>query len=192
VCGGGNVAIAKELARRPLWAYHGLADPVVKPELSKEMVGAIAQIKVGLEPLPATEVAVAEPTATEAPAASEAEMTGSLVIVGAVNKPVGFTEADLRALEVVKLTAEHPKKGKQDYEGVSLNALLDMAGIKEGATTLVFTASDGYVSEVALSDVRACAKSLLAFTDTAEHFNLVMPDLPSSAWAKDVVKIEVK
>jgi hypothetical protein len=45
---------------------------------------------------------------------------------------------------------------------------------------------------VALSDVRACPKCLLAFTEAAEHFNMVMPDLPSSAWAKDVVKIEVK
>ncbi len=166
---------------------------LVGDDLSKkEMVGTIAQIKVGLEPLPATEVAATEPAATDAPTASEADVTGSLIIVGAVDKPLGFTEADLRALEVLKLTTEHPKKGKQDYEGVSLNALLDMAGIKDGATTLVFTASDGYVSEVALGDVRACANSLLAFTDTAEHFNLAMPDLPSSAWAKDVVKIEVK
>jgi DMSO/TMAO reductase YedYZ molybdopterin-dependent catalytic subunit len=162
---------------------------LVGDDLQKnEMVGAIAELKVGVE---LVEV-VATEAPTEAAAASSEDVTGSLVIVGAVDQPLGFTEADLRALEVVQLTAEHPKKGMQDYEGVSLNALLDMAGISESATALVFTASDGYVSEVALSDVRACPNCLLAFTEPAQHFNMVMPDLPSSAWAKDVVKIEVK
>ena len=52
-------------------------------------------------------------------------------------------EADLRAMEVLKINAEHPKNGKQEYEGLSLNALLDLAGVKDGATTLVITASDG-------------------------------------------------
>ncbi|MEW6402903.1 MAG: molybdopterin-dependent oxidoreductase, partial [Chloroflexota bacterium] len=78
------------------------------------------------------------------------------------------------------------------YEGVSLNALLDLAGVKDGATTLVITAADGYVSEVSLADVRACMDCLLAFTNTAEKFKLAMPNLPSAAWVKDVVKIEVK
>jgi len=163
---------------------------LVGDDLQKnEMIGAIAELKVGVEPI---EVVAATEVPTEEATTSSEEVTGSLVITGAVDQPLGFTEADLRALEVLKITAEHPKKGKQDYEGVSLNALLDMAGIQESAITLVFTASDGYVSEVSLSDIRACPNSLLAFTDTAEHFNMVMPDLPSSAWAKDVVRIEVK
>jgi len=167
---------------------------LVGDDLQKnEMIGAIAELKAGVEPI---EVVAATEAPTEVPTeeatTSSAEVTGSIVITGAVDQPLGFTEADLRALEVLKITAEHPKKGKRDYEGVSLNALLDMAGIQESAITLVFTASDGYVSEVSLSDVRACPNSLLAFTDTAEHFNMVMPDLPSSAWAKDVVRIEVK
>jgi len=163
---------------------------LVGDDLQKnEMIGMIADLKVGVEPV---EVVAATEAPTEEATAPSMDVTGSLVITGAVDQPLGFTEADLRALEVLKISAEHPKKGKQEYEGVSLNSLLDMAGIQESATTLVFTASDGYVSEVRLSDVRACLNSLLAFTDTAEHFNMVMPDLPSSAWAKDVVKIEVK
>ncbi len=133
----------------------------------------IAQIKVGLEPLPAT----AESAATEAPAAEPA--TGSFVIKGLVNQEMGFMEADLRALEVLKINAEHPKNGPQDFEGVSLNALLDMAGVKDGAKTLFVTSADGYTTEVALSDVRACADCLLGFTNTAEQFKLVMPKLPA-------------
>jgi DMSO/TMAO reductase YedYZ molybdopterin-dependent catalytic subunit len=154
----------------------------------KEMAGMITQIKVGLEPLPAT----VEPEATEAPAASEPAATGSLVITGTVNQELSFMEANLRAMEVLKITAEHPKQGKEDYEGISLNALLDLAGVKDGAKTLVFIAADGYTSEVSLDDVRACAECLLGFTNTPEKFKMVMPNLPSSAWAKDVIKIEVK
>jgi len=98
----------------------------------------------------------------------------------------------LRKLKVLKITAEHPKKGKEDYEGISLNALLDLAGIKDGAKTLVVTSADGYVTEVSVTDVRACKDCLLGFTNTLEKFKLVMPNMESSVWAKDVVKIEVK
>ena len=70
----------------------------------KEMVGMISQIKVGLEPLPAT----AEP----APAAlSEADAT--LTVAGSVNQELFLNEAALRALEVVTINAENPKGGKR-------------------------------------------------------------------------------
>jgi hypothetical protein len=156
---------------------------LVGSELQKnEMVGMIARIDVGVEPLPPTPVAAAEPVAPN----------GSLTIAGAVEHETSFTEADLRAMEVVAIAAEHPKKGKQDYEGVSLNALLDMAGLQDGAKTLVITASDGFASEMSLAEVRACADCLVAFTDTAESYTMVMPGLSSSAWVKGVVRLEVK
>ena len=166
-----NIIVAYKVNDNPLPdEYFPLR--LVGSDLSKkEMVGMISQIKVGLEPLPAT-----EPAATEAPAASAPAATGSLVITGLVNKEVGFMEADLRAMEILKVSAE-TKKGKQDFEGVSLNALLDMAGVKDGATKLVATASDGYTSEVSLKDVRDCPNSLIAFTDTTESFTMVLPDL---------------
>lgn len=41
ICGGGSTADAPALAQRPLWAFHGLADTVVKPEQSRNMVDAI-------------------------------------------------------------------------------------------------------------------------------------------------------
>jgi DMSO/TMAO reductase YedYZ molybdopterin-dependent catalytic subunit len=160
---------------------------LVGSDLSKkEMVGMITQIKVGIEPLPAT-----EPVATEAPAASAPATTGTLVITGLVNREMGFTEADLRAMKSLKVSAE-TKKGKQNFEGASLNALLDLAGIKDGATKLVATASDGYSSEINLSDVRDCPNSLVAFTDTKESFTMILPDLATETWVKDLVKLEVK
>lgn len=161
---------------------------LVGDDLAKnEMVGRIAEIRVGLEP-----IVVATEVVTEEAAAESVEVTGSLVITGAVTEPTGFMETDLRGMEVLKITAEHPKQGKNDYEGVSLNALLDLVGVTDGSKTLVVTASDGYSAEVSLDDIRACAECLLGFTNTAEKFKLVMPNLPSGAWVKDVVKLEVK
>lgn len=159
---------------------------LVGTDLQKnEMVGMIAEITVNVEPV----TAAAESTTAAVP---PADVTGSLVIVGAVGQSMGFMEADLRSLEVIKISAEHPKNGMQEFEGVSLNVLLNMAGVAEGATTLVITASDGYSVEVGLGDVRACENCLLGFTNTLEKFKMVMPNLPSGTWVKDVVKLEVK
>ena len=162
---------------------------LVGSDLEKsEMVGGIVELKVGLEPIPATD----KPAPTEESSAPPANVTGSLVIVGLVNQPLGFMEADLRGMDVLKITAEHPKSGTADYEGVSLNALLDMAGVQDGATTLVVTAADGYSAEISLDDIRACENCLLGFTNTLEKFKMVMPGLASGAWVKDVVSLEVK
>jgi hypothetical protein len=67
-----------------------------------------------------------------------------------------------------------------------------MVGIKSGATTLVISAADGFSTEVSLADVLACPNCMLGFTNTVGKFKMVMPDLPSNTWVKDVVKIEVK
>jgi hypothetical protein len=67
-----------------------------------------------------------------------------------------------------------------------------MAGIKDGATKLVFSASDNYSAEINLSDVRDCPNSLLAFMDTPGAYMIVLPDQPTSTWVKNVILIEVK
>jgi hypothetical protein len=179
-----NILLAYKVNDNPLIdKYFPLR--LVGSDLAKnEMVGGVVELEVGLEPLPPT----SEPPAT----AAAPSVQGSLVVVGLVNQPLGFTEANLRALKVVQITAEHPKKGPTNYDGVSLNALLDLSGVQPGASTLVLTASDGYAAEVSLSDVRACNDCLVAFTDSTDVFTLVMPGLPSSTWVKGVVSLEVK
>ncbi len=126
--------------------------------------------------------------ATEAPAAPDAPAGSSLAVTGLVNTELTLTTADPAGLEMVKVTAEHPKKGKGDYEGVRLNAVLDKAGLKADATALVISASDGFTNEVALADLKACADCLIGISDGM--FSMVMPGLSSKAWVKDVVKIE--
>lgn len=43
ICGGGNVDDAAALAKRPMWVFHGGADPVVNPEQSRRMIKATKQ-----------------------------------------------------------------------------------------------------------------------------------------------------
>jgi hypothetical protein len=158
----------------------------------KQMVGGIATVKLGVPP--AEEVgSTEEPAATEEADKPAVNLDDAeLAIVGLVNNEMGFLEADLRALEVVTINAEHPKNGAQDFEGVRLSELFTLVGIKDGATKLLVTASDGFTAEILLADLIASPDCLLGFTNTPGDFKLVMPNLPSNAWVKDVVRIEVQ
>jgi predicted peptidase len=41
ICGGGRESNASRLTKLPIWAFHGAADPVVKPDASRRMVEAV-------------------------------------------------------------------------------------------------------------------------------------------------------
>lgn len=155
---------------------------------ANEMIGRIAKINLMLAQVQAP-TATPKPAATNTPA-SVAATNAALTLTGAVEKTVALTMDALKAMTIVKLKAEHPKQGMQEYEGVRLIGLLDMARVKENATKLVMTSADGFVSEVALADVKKCADCLLAFR--AGKLDAVMPGMQSNFWAKDVVKIEAK
>jgi DMSO/TMAO reductase YedYZ molybdopterin-dependent catalytic subunit len=146
---------------------------------NNQMVGQITQILVNVPPAPT-------PTVVVIP-----ENSGSITIQGLVNQELTLTDADLRAMEIVTINAVG-KNGPQDFQGIRLNSLLDLAGIKDEAAKLVFTASDAYTSEVNVADVRECPNSILAFTDTPGEYTIILPDQPSSTWVKYVVMIEVK
>jgi hypothetical protein len=168
----------------------------------KEMVGAISKIVLELDgATPAAAAPTEAPKATEAPKpttaptsapSAPAAVAGDVVITGAVEKPLGLKEADLRGMEVVKITAEHPKKGTEDYEGVRLSALLALSKPTANAKKIVFKAADGFSAEAALVDVQGCADCLVAFTNTTGKLKMVMPALPSNLWVKDVTTIELK
>jgi len=128
--------------------------------------------------------ATATPEPTKAPEPAAAIAPGELLLTGAVEQEVTLPETVLRALKVTKITAEHPKKGEMEFEGVLLSDLFALAKPKPEATTVVVTASDGYSVEIALADILNCPKCLLAFTDETGVYQLVMPDLESSTWVK--------
>ena len=92
---------------------------------------------------------------------------------------------------VVQITTEHPSKGEQTYEGVRLNALLDLAGLQTDAAMLNMIASDGYSADAPLADVQACADCLVAFHSSGD-LRMVMPGMSSDAWVKKMIEIEIK
>jgi DMSO/TMAO reductase YedYZ molybdopterin-dependent catalytic subunit len=175
-----NIILAHKVNENPLSEkYFPLR--LVGSDLEKsEMAGMVTELKVNVPPAGAG--AVANVPADQA----------TFTLTGLVDQGLSLNEAALRNMEVLAITAEHPKKGPQDYEGISLNALLDLAGVQDGAQTLLVTAADGFTTEINLADLRACENCLLAFTEIPERFNLVLPGMESNFWAKDVVSIEAK
>ncbi|MCX6028788.1 MAG: hypothetical protein NT169_05745 [Chloroflexi bacterium] len=170
-----------------------------------ELVGAISGITLTVASGPAAAVTAKpteapkptetpKPTVAPTPVASvpSAAVVGDLVVSGAVEKPLGLKEADLRGMKVVKITAEHPKSGTAEYEGVRLSTLFALAKPAGTATKIVFTAADGFSAEADLAAMRSCADCMVAFTNTPGKLKLVMPGQSSSLWVKDVTKIELK
>jgi len=154
-----------------------------------EMIGGVVKIILHLDGA----AAAAQPTVESTVEATAVTLTGdeALVLTGCVDTVQKWTLDDLKALDVVNLTVTHPKKGEQQVEGVRLNALLDLAGVKSGAAKLVITAVDGYSTTVDLAAVRACPDCLVAFNESGS-LKTVMPGMDSGFWVKDVVSLEVK
>ena len=142
-------------------------------------------------PAPKVEASPTPVPPTPTPAPKVEAGPPALVVKGKVAQELSLTMDDLKGQEVVKITAEHPKKGQGEYEGVRLKGLLEKAGLQEGAAALLLAADDGYSIEVALADVQKCEDCLVSFR--AEGGLLaVMPGMPSNTWVKGLISIEVK
>ena len=118
----------------------------------------------------------------------------TFTMTGSVDKELQLTDSALHKMDVVTLTLEHPKNGPTEYTGVRLSDLFKKAGVKAGATTVTFTASDGFASDLDLATVQACADCLLAFDSaTPGVYNLAMPGQTSGkAWVKSLSSITIK
>jgi DMSO/TMAO reductase YedYZ molybdopterin-dependent catalytic subunit len=145
-----------------------------------EMVGQLTRISVNVPP-----------ESSEAPAPGASEQDAALVITGGVEKEQALSIDALRSMEVVEIEVEHPKKGMQRYSGVRLNELLDQAGVATGVSRVATYARDGYETHTGLEEVRACNDCLVAFEESG-LLNLVMPDMESGLWVKDVIRIELQ
>jgi hypothetical protein len=116
----------------------------------------------------------------------------TLTVTGLVGNPLSLTDVSLHGMKVANITAEQPKKGSQSFSGVRLSDLLTKAEVKSEAATLVFSASDGFSAELDIPTVNSCADCMVAFTDTAGTYLLVMPGQAGKMWVKNLIKIEVK
>jgi len=185
-----NIVIAYLVNNNPLDDKYFPLRLVGSDLKNNEMAGQIAKInlRLAIQAVSAPKATdTPKPAVTQTPAATT---SAALTLTGAVDKELALTMDAFKGMGVVKIKAEHPKKGMQDYEGVRLNALLDQAKVKSSATKLILSSSDGFTVEVSLAEVRKCADCLLAFE--SGKLNAVMPGMESSFWGKDIVKIEVK
>lgn len=156
----------------------------------KEGVGGIVKIILHFD-----QQAV-EPTATTAPTP---ESSGpimlpegkALLLAGMVDTELAWSMDELHGMEVVQLSVEHPKKGKQDVEGVRLNELMDLAKVKSEAKQVTFTAADGFTATAELGAILDCKDCLVAFNESGA-LKLVMPGMESNFWVKDVIAITIQ
>ena len=164
---------------------------------NKQMVGGIAKIVLhlsgGANSSPTSTATSALPAATAIPATTQpaASSTATLALTGLVQTQENWGLADLKNMNVVTETIDVPKQGSQQISGIRLNGLLNMAQLKPGAKSVLFTASDGYSTTMDLATVQSCADCLVAF-DSNGGFYTAMPNMPGSAWVKNLNKIEVK
>ncbi len=115
----------------------------------------------------------------------------ALKITGNVNAEIGWAEADVRAMDTIEAQAANKEGVMSTYTGVPINTLLEKAGVKSGATAVIFVADDGYTAEVVLSELQACADCIVSFREQG-GFSTVLPGFSNKAQVKGVVEIQVK
>ncbi len=114
----------------------------------------------------------------------------ALKVTGMVESEVGWTADDLQGMETMDVEMENKEGGTDTYTGVSLNALLDEAGVQGAATTVELIADDGYFVEVDLGELQACDDCIVAFD--GDGFRSALPGFPRNTGVKGLVEINVK
>lgn len=135
------------------------------------------------------ETATTTAPATDTTAAATEVTGGAIDVKGLVDDPGTLSVADLQAMNVTTITAEHPKNGATEYTGVLLSDLMAAVGAQSGATLLDMAASDGFMGEVTLAELDADA--LIAIGDDGT-LNAVMPGMDGKAWVSDIVSLDFK
>jgi hypothetical protein len=158
-----------------------------------QMVSQIAQIVI--VPNEGVEVPSAETIESEPGVEPTADLTlpeGAVIkIAGNLRNQLVLSLDNLKALGIVEVELEHPKKGTQPYQGVRLETLLSLARLEEDAQTLVMTAADGYSVEIPLTQVEACENCLVALWEDGS-ISMAMDGMDSGFWIKDVIHLMVK
>lgn len=97
---------------------------------------------------------------------------------------------DLGAMDMMSVDYTNKDGETKTYEGVLISDLLEAAGVKADAGTVVFVADDGFTAEMALADVMACANCIVAIDDGI--FRTVMPEQSGKLQVKGLVEMQVK
>jgi hypothetical protein len=131
--------------------------------------------------------------ATEVTEATEsaAGTSGNVLVKGLVDNPMTLTIDTLEGMNVVDMTVDHPKLGLTDYRGVRFTELFAAMAVQDSASAIVMAASDGYMVEIPLGDLKASEDAILALGDDGT-ITVVIPDMATKNWVKDVVSMEFK
>jgi len=138
--------------------------------------------------------ACAKPTPTPPPpppAPAAAASDADLALTGKVSKEMSWSEDELRAMEQIDAVTKNKEGQDNTYTGVSIVALLELAGVLDGATTIIMLADDGYSVDVPLADVQACDTCVVAFRNNG-GLRTAMPGMVSNTNVKGIVEIQVE
>lgn len=125
-----------------------------------------------------------------------------LEVGGLVENPLNLTYDNITDFpvtsDVVTLKCVDGPTGTANWTGVRLRAILELAGIEENATEVVFYGADGYTSSLSIDDATS-PDVLLAYEMNGETLpedhgypvRLVVPGKYGYKWVKWITEIEV-
>lgn len=125
-----------------------------------------------------------------------------LAVEGMVENPLSLSFDDIKALPAeeryVKLPCVEGWTEAGIWKGPKLSLLLERAGVKGGAETVVFTSPGGYTTSLTLDDIKA-TDPILAYDVNGSRLpdeqgyplRLVVPNRYGYKWIKWVVAIKV-
>ena len=130
------------------------------------------------------------------------EQDVQLTIDGLVDSPQNYSYADVTALtseeRLVRLDCVEGWSATILWKGVPMNTLLDAAGVRTEANTVIFHATDGYTTSLPLSEIQE-KNQLLAYDangialppQMGYPFIFVAEDKWGYKWARWVNRIEL-
>jgi hypothetical protein len=130
---------------------------------------------------------------TEAAEVTEttAVASGKVVVKGLVDNPMTLTIDVLEVMNVVEVSVDHPKLGPTEYRGVRFSEVFAALAVLDSATSVTMAASDGYMVEIPLSELRASEEAILAVGEDGT-ISVVIPGMETKNWVKDVISMEFK
>jgi hypothetical protein len=141
------------------------------------------------------EEATAEPATSGESQKSDTQASAggdvALKITGKVENEMAWSEEEVRAMDTMDAESTNKSGETKTYTGVSLNALLELAGVQADAANVVFVADDGFTAETPLADVQACQDCIVSFRNQG-GFSMVMPGFDGKAQVKGVVEIQAQ
>ena len=107
-----------------------------------------------------------------------------------VDTPLTLMLDAFNKLDQVEIKAKDKGGTEQIYKGVPIAALLEQAGVKSGATKIIFTGGDGYTAEITLADLQADKDAIITADENGAFRNVIPSQMPK-VWVKGLIKMDV-